>query len=144
MIRRIFSYSGQYKKYLIFAALCITGESIFELLIPLIMADIVDIGVANGDRAYIFQQGGWMLVCADAALLLGIGIARFAAIGLPGGRTLELQLDWILQRGLRLEESRVVSTRRADCTFARAGSALAGFQGQELSDHNVVWARLVF
>lgn len=63
---------------------------------------------------------------------------------LPGGRTLELQLDWILQRGLRLEESRVVSTRRADCTFARAGSALADFQGQELSDHNVVWARLVF
>lgn len=84
MIRRIFSYSGQYRKYLIFAALCITAESIFELLIPLIMADIVDIGVANGDRVYIFQQGGWMLVCAAAALLLGIGSARFAAIGGQG------------------------------------------------------------
>ena len=67
-----------------FAALCITAESLFELLIPLIMADIVDIGVANGDKAYIFRQGGWMLVCAAAALLLGIGSAQFSAIAGQG------------------------------------------------------------
>lgn len=84
MLRRIFSYSGKYKKYLVFAALCITAESLFELLIPLIMADIVDIGVANGDKAYIFQQGGWMLVCAAAALLLGVGSAQFSAIAGQG------------------------------------------------------------
>ena len=70
MIRRIFSYSGQYKKYFIFAALCITAESLFELLIPLIMANIVDIGVVSGNRTYIFGQGAWMLVCAALALLL--------------------------------------------------------------------------
>lgn len=79
MLRRIFSYFGQYKKYLVLAALCITCESLFELLIPLIMADIVDVGVASGDTAYIFQKGGWMLVCAAAALILGIGSARFSA-----------------------------------------------------------------
>ena len=84
MIRRIFSYSGKYRKYLVFAALCITAESIFELIIPLIMADIVDTGVANGDRSYIFQQGGWMCVCAVAALLLGIGSAQFSAIAGQG------------------------------------------------------------
>ena len=84
MLRRIFSYSGKYKKYLVFAALCITAESLFELLIPLIMADIVDIGVANGDKAYIFRQGGWMLVCAAAALLLGVGSAQFSAIAGQG------------------------------------------------------------
>ena len=84
MLRRIFSYSGKYKKYLVFAALCITAESLFELLIPLIMADIVDIGVANGDKAYIFQQGGWMLVCAAAAFLLGVGSAQFSAIAGQG------------------------------------------------------------
>ena len=84
MLRRIFSYSGKYKKYLVFAAVCITAESLFELLIPLIMADIVDIGVANGDKAYIFRQGGWMLVCAAAALLLGIGSAQFSAIAGQG------------------------------------------------------------
>lgn len=84
MIRRIFSYSGQYKKYLIFAALCITAESLFELLIPLLMADIVDIGVAAGDRQYIFRQGAWMLVCAGLALLLGIGSAKFSALAGQG------------------------------------------------------------
>lgn len=84
MLRRIFSYSGKYKKYLVFAGLCITAESLFELLIPLIMANIVDIGVVNGDKAYIFRQGGWMLVCAAAALLLGIGSAQFSAIAGQG------------------------------------------------------------
>ncbi len=84
MIRRIFSYSGQYRKYLIFAALCVAAESVFELLIPLIMANIVDIGVANGDRAYIFQQGGLMILCAGGALIMGIGSAKFSAIGGQG------------------------------------------------------------
>ena len=84
MIKRIFSYSGQYKKYFVFAALCITAESLFELVIPLIMANIVDIGVASGDRAYIFEQGAWMLVCAFLALLLGIGSAKFSAVAGQG------------------------------------------------------------
>lgn len=84
MLKRIFSYSGQYRKYLVFAALCITAESLFELVIPLIMADIVDIGVASGDRVYIFRQGGIMILAALAALLLGIGSARFSAIAGQG------------------------------------------------------------
>lgn len=48
------------------------------------MADIVDIGVANGDKAYIFSRGGFMILCALLALLLGIGSARFAAIAGQG------------------------------------------------------------
>lgn len=84
MLMRIFSYSGQYKKYLVFAALCITAESLFELVIPLIMANIVDIGVASGDRTYIFEQGAWMFVCAFLALLLGIGSAKFSAVAGQG------------------------------------------------------------
>ena len=84
MIRRIFSYSGQYKKYLVFAALCVAAESMFELLIPLIMANIVDIGVAAGDRPYIFRQSAWMILCAALALVLGIGSAKFSAIAGQG------------------------------------------------------------
>ena len=84
MLKRIFSYSGQYKKYLVFAALCITAESLFELVIPLIMANIVDIGVASGDRTYIFVQGAWVLICAFLALLLGIGSAKFSAVAGQG------------------------------------------------------------
>ena len=84
MLRRIFSYIGSYRKYLILAVLCITAEALFELIIPLIMADIVDIGVAARDQAYIFRQSGLMLVCAALALGLGIGSAQFAALAGQG------------------------------------------------------------
>ena len=43
-------------------------------------------------------------------------------------------------RGVVPGESRVLSTRTADCDFARPDSALAQFQEEELSDHNAVWA----
>ncbi len=59
---------------------------------------------------------------------------------LPGGGCLGLRLDWLLLRGLTPTASRTISTRTADCTFARPGSALARFAGEELSDHNAVWA----
>ena len=59
---------------------------------------------------------------------------------LPDGSFLPLRLDWILLRGLRAGESRMVSTAKEDLTFAGPGSALARFGGWELSDHNAVWA----
>ncbi len=62
---------------------------------------------------------------------------------LPGGGHLDLRLDWLLVRGAEAAESRTISTRREDCGFAPAGSALAAFTGEELSDHNAVWASCV-
>ena len=59
---------------------------------------------------------------------------------LPDGSSLGLRLDWLLMRGVVPGESRVLSTRTADCGFARPDSALAQFQEEELSDHNAVWA----
>ena len=59
---------------------------------------------------------------------------------LPGGGHLDLRLDWLLVRGVGAGESRTISTRREDCGFAPEGSALAAFTGEELSDHNAVWA----
>ena len=59
---------------------------------------------------------------------------------LPGGGHLDLRLDWLLLRDLAPTDSRTISTRRADCAFALPGSALASFAGEELSDHNAVWA----
>ena len=59
---------------------------------------------------------------------------------LPGGGCLGLRLDWLLLRGMTPTKSRTLSTRTADCGFARPDSALARFAGEELSDHNAVWA----
>ncbi|MEG1593108.1 MAG: endonuclease/exonuclease/phosphatase family protein [Oscillibacter sp.] len=60
---------------------------------------------------------------------------------LPQGGALDLRLDWLLLRGFQAQECRVISTRREACGFAVPGGALAGFTGEELSDHNAVWAR---
>ena len=53
MLKELFSYMKQYKKYAWISLVCIAVECIFELVIPLIMADMVDVGIANGDKDYI-------------------------------------------------------------------------------------------
>lgn len=80
MLIRLFSYMKQYKKYAALAVVCIMTEGVFELLVPLIMADLIDVGVANGDRIYIYRKGLQMVACALTALVLGVGSARFAAL----------------------------------------------------------------
>lgn len=57
MLKRIFSYMKQYKKYACLALLCIAVEAVLELMVPMIMADLIDNGVANGDTAYIYTKG---------------------------------------------------------------------------------------
>ena len=84
MLLRIFSYMGKYKKFAFLAILFVTAECVFELLVPLLMADLVDVGVANGDRAYIYAKGMQMVLCALCALVLGMGSARFSALAGQG------------------------------------------------------------
>ena len=48
------------------------------------MADLIDIGVARGDRAHIYSKGLQMVVCAILALILGAGSARFSALAGQG------------------------------------------------------------
>lgn len=70
----------KYKMYAVLSCLCVALETLFELIIPMIMADIIDVGVANGDQAYILERGLQMVFCAGISLVLGIGYARFAAL----------------------------------------------------------------
>ena len=76
---------GKYKKYALLAILCVTAESLFELIVPLIMADLIDVGVVNGGQAlYLYERGGQMVICALLALFLGIGSSRFSALAGQG------------------------------------------------------------
>ena len=70
----------KYKMYAVLSCLCVAFETLFELIIPMIMADIIDVGVANGNQAYILERGLQMVFCAGISLVLGIGYARFAAL----------------------------------------------------------------
>ncbi len=80
MLQLVLTHIRPYRKYAVLAVLCVMVETAFELVIPILMADIIDIGVAKGDTAYIFSRGGLMCLCAIAALLLGVISAHFAAI----------------------------------------------------------------
>ncbi|MGX8852397.1 ABC transporter ATP-binding protein [Amedibacillus sp. YH-ame10] len=79
MLKRMFPFMKKYNRYLIISCICVITETIFELIIPLIMADIIDVGVANGDKEYILVKGSQMIICSLIALVLGILYARYAA-----------------------------------------------------------------
>ena len=80
MLKRFYVYMEKYKMYAVLSCLCVAFETLFELIIPMIMADIIDVGVANGEQAYILERGLQMVFCAGISLVLGIGYARFAAL----------------------------------------------------------------
>ena len=75
MIKKLWPYTSGYRKWIVFGVLCSAGEAVFELLLPLVMADIVDTGIPAGDTAYILQRGMLMVVMALISMSLGIGAA---------------------------------------------------------------------
>lgn len=55
------------------------GGIMLELLLPTLMANVVDIGIVNGDMPYILKTGGLMLVFAFSAIILMTGVSFFAS-----------------------------------------------------------------
>ena len=84
MIKKLYPYIKKYNKELILAITCCAFEAVFELLIPLIMAKIVDVGISNGDISYTIKLGALMVCFALISLSLGLGAARFAAVAGQG------------------------------------------------------------
>ena len=84
MIKKLAPYMKKYKTPLILAVLCAALEAIFELLIPLVMAQIVDVGISSGDTGYTIKMGLLMLVMAAISLSFGLGLSKFSAIAGQG------------------------------------------------------------
>lgn len=79
-MKNFLSYTRKYRKELILAIICIVTETIFELVIPMIMADIIDVGIANGDKKFILLKGLQMVLFAVISLFLGNACARLTAL----------------------------------------------------------------
>ena len=77
--RRLLGYLGPYRRDMAIGGFLLLVEACFELVIPVLMADLIDIGVANRDLDYIFGKGVQMGVCALLSLATGLLYARFAA-----------------------------------------------------------------
>ena len=78
-LKRLFSYLGPYRWDMLIGGLLVLVETVFELIIPVLMADLIDVGVGRQDLHYIMVKGLQMGVCAVLALITGLLYARFAA-----------------------------------------------------------------
>lgn len=78
-LRRMIHYLGKYKIDAVLGILIVAIETSIELLIPVLMARIIDEGIAHADIALILRQGALMLACAVTSLVLGFFYARFAS-----------------------------------------------------------------
>ena len=78
-LKPIFRYLYPCRREFILAILLLFVECGCEMVIPLLMSQIIDNGVATGDVALIWLQGGKMAACAALALAAGLTYARFAA-----------------------------------------------------------------
>ncbi len=78
-LRRLLSYLGPYRRDMFIGGLLVFVETVFELVIPVLMADLIDVGVEHRDLHYIVGKGLQMGLCALLALVTGLLYARFAA-----------------------------------------------------------------
>lgn len=78
-MKRLFWYMGPYKKDMILGALFVMIETGFELFIPIMISNLIDIGVANHDVNYIYVKGVQMALLALGALVTGLLYAHFSA-----------------------------------------------------------------
>ncbi len=82
MLKTLLPYVKKYKLFAILTPLCIVGEVLLETRIPLLMSNIVDIGIANQDIGYVVKIGLTMMLMALCSLFFG---AMAAATGAKAG-----------------------------------------------------------
>lgn len=78
-LKRVFSFLKPFRKEFLAAILFVIAETGFELVIPLLMADIIDTGIPSRDIHYILRIGIRMGILAVLSLLTGLLYARYAA-----------------------------------------------------------------
>ena len=79
MIKELAKYIKQYKKDAILTPIFVIGEVVMEVVIPFLMAKIIDVGIQNGDLNYIFKIGIVLVVSAFLSLTFGMLSGRYAA-----------------------------------------------------------------
>ena len=79
MLKKLASYVKEYKKDSILTPIFVILEVIMEVIIPLLMARIIDVGIQNGDVHYILEMGVLLIISAILSLTFGMLSGRFAA-----------------------------------------------------------------
>ncbi len=85
MIKKLLKYIKGYEKAALLAPFLVVVEVICELILPTLMADIINIGIdGDGGIRYILKTGLIMIVLCLIALAAGVASARFASVGSQG------------------------------------------------------------
>ncbi|MBU3157746.1 ABC transporter ATP-binding protein [Clostridium estertheticum] len=79
MIKRLAKCVGEYKKDTILAPVFVTFEVIMEVIIPFLMAQIIDNGISKGNLGYISKMGIVLVLCTIFSLFFGMQSGRYAA-----------------------------------------------------------------
>ncbi len=87
MMKRLLYYMKEYKKESILGPLFKLLEASFELLVPLVVASIIDTGIANRDSSYVLRMGGLLILLGIIGLTCSITAQYFAAKAAVGSST---------------------------------------------------------
>ncbi|MHB8127574.1 MAG: ABC transporter ATP-binding protein [Mobilitalea sp.] len=75
---RLARYLKYFKKEIIIGPFFKLLEAIFELIVPLVMASVIDIGIKTGDKIYVLQRGGIILILGAIGLIFAL-ICQYSA-----------------------------------------------------------------
>ena len=84
MLKKLLSYVGKYKKQAILSPVCILGEVAMEVLIPYVMASIINDGIKKDDVGHVALMGLLMIGMALLSLAFGAIAGRFSAVAAVG------------------------------------------------------------
>lgn len=76
---KLIPFLKNYKKQCILGPLFKFTEAVFELIVPIVMAKIIDVGIKNNDKPYIFKMGGIMVALGVIGLIIALTAQYFAA-----------------------------------------------------------------
>ncbi len=79
MVKKLMKSIGEYKKDSILAPVYVSLEVVMEVLIPLLMANLIDYGIDGGNMPYILKTGIILVVAAALSLFFGVAAGFKAA-----------------------------------------------------------------
>ena len=121
-LKILFTYTKGIRRYFLAAILFVVIETSFEVIIPLLMSDIIDIGIIQKESSVFVEKGIQMMICAFLSLICGLLYARYAskAIMLFGAKLRNVQYKKIQEYSFsnldHFETSSLITRLTSDVT----------------------------
>ena len=84
MFKTLYKEIDGFKLVSVLTPVCMIGEVVMEMIVPRLMASIIDDGVTAGNMEHIYRVGGWMIVAAIIGLVFGVLGAVFGSRAATG------------------------------------------------------------